>query len=77
MKKLIAITGLLALATALVFSAQDPPQPQKKGGKKGSGTKKMELPHPFYWAGPDPYRGDWQGTPGFVAQVFPTHDKAL
>jgi len=47
---------------------------QKKGGK--SGPKKVELPHPFYWAGPDPLRGDWQGD-GFVAQVIPTQDKVF
>jgi catechol 2,3-dioxygenase-like lactoylglutathione lyase family enzyme len=50
----------------------------KKGGSKG-GTKgaprKVELPHPFYWAPPDPLRGDWQGEGGFVAQVVPIMDK--
>jgi hypothetical protein len=75
MKRLSIFVGFLALATAMVFSAQD--APQKKGGKKGGGPKKMELPHPFYWAGADPYRGDWQGSPGFVAQVFPLHDKVI
>lgn len=53
-------------------------QASKKGGGKG-GTKgaprKVELPHPFYWAGPDPLRGDWQGTGGLVAQVVPIMDK--
>ena len=47
---------------------------QKKGGSKG-GPKKVELPHPFYWAAPDPLRGDWQGEGGYVAQVVPVMDK--
>src|ERR1700733_6731336 len=47
---------------------------QKKGGSKG-GSKKVELPHPFYWAAPDPLRGDWQGEGGYVAQVVPVMDK--
>ena len=47
---------------------------QKKGGKKG-GVRKVELPHPFYWAAPDPLRGDWQGSGGYVAQVVPVLDK--
>lgn len=46
----------------------------KKGGSKG-GTKKVELPHPFYWAASDPLRGDWQGEGGLVAQVVPSMDK--
>lgn len=46
----------------------------KKGGSKGS-TRKVELPHPFYWAAPDPFRGDWQGEGGLVAQVLPIMDK--
>lgn len=50
----------------------------KKGGSK-SGTKggprKVELPHPFYWAASDPLRGDWQGEGGLVAQVVPVMDK--
>jgi hypothetical protein len=45
---------------------------QKKGG---GGPRKVELPHPFYWAAPDALRGDWQGTGGFVAQVVPIMDK--
>jgi hypothetical protein len=48
--------------------------PAQKGGKKG-GARKVELPHPFYWAAPDPLRGDWQGTGGYVAQVVPVMDK--
>ena len=46
---------------------------QKKGGS--GGPKKVELPHPFYWAAPDPLRGDWQGEGGYVAQVVPVMDK--
>src|SRR3984885_11928652 len=46
---------------------------QKKGG--GGGPKKVELPHPFYWAAPDLLRGDWQGDGGYVAQVVPVMDK--
>ena len=45
-----------------------------KGGSKG-GPRKVELPHPFYWAAPDPLRGDWQGQGGLVAQVVPIMDK--
>jgi catechol 2,3-dioxygenase-like lactoylglutathione lyase family enzyme len=55
---------------------------EKKGGSKGGskgGTKgaprKVELPHPFYWAAPDPLRGDWQGEGGLVAQIVPIMDK--
>ena len=46
---------------------------QKKGGQ--GGPKKVELPHPFYWAAPDPLRGDWQGDGGYVAQIVPVMDK--
>jgi catechol 2,3-dioxygenase-like lactoylglutathione lyase family enzyme len=45
-----------------------------KGGTKGA-SRKVELPHPFYWAAPDPLRGDWQGEGGLVAQVVPIMDK--
>src|SRR3984885_15724427 len=48
---------------------------QKKGG--GGGPKKVELPHPFYWAAPDPLRGDWQGEGGYVAQVVQVGDKVF
>jgi catechol 2,3-dioxygenase-like lactoylglutathione lyase family enzyme len=50
----------------------------KKGGsKKGTkgGPRKVELPHPFYWAAADALRGDWQGEGGLVAQVVPIMDK--
>ena len=39
--------------------------------------KKVELPHPFYWAAPDAWRGDWAGEGGFVAQVIRAGDKVL
>ena len=78
MKTSVPLICFLAIGGALLFSApQDQQAPaQKKGGKKGdkSGPKKVELPHPFYWAAPDDFRGDWQGN-GYVAQVFPTMDK--
>jgi len=48
----------------------------KSGGKK-TGAKKVELPHPFYWAVPDPLRGDWQGQGGYVAQIVRLDDKLL
>jgi hypothetical protein len=57
----------LLIGAALLLGAQ-------KGGKKG-GPRKVELPHPFYWAAPDPLRGDWQGDGGYVAQVVPLMDK--
>ena len=74
MKYLLTAVCILGLGGAMLFSS---PQQDgaKKGGKKG-GAKKVELPHPFYWAAPDEYRGDRQGE-GFVAQVFPTQDRIL
>lgn len=45
-----------------------------RGGNKGT-PRKVELPHPFYWAAADPLRGDWQGEGGVVAQVVPIMDK--
>jgi Domain of Unknown Function (DUF1080) len=45
------------------------------GQKKGGGARKVELPHPFYWAAPDALRGDWQGQGEYVAQVVPVMDK--
>jgi len=59
--------GSLMMALA-VFSA-----PQE-GAKK---AKKVEIAHPFYWAAPDPLRGDWQGQGGFVAQVIRADDRLL
>ena len=52
----------------------DAPKKGGKGGTKGA-PRKVELPHPFYWAAPDPLRGDWQGDGGLVAQVVPVMDK--
>jgi hypothetical protein len=46
---------------------------EKKGGDKK--PRKVELPHPFYWATHDAVRGDWQGEGGYVAQVIPVADK--
>jgi hypothetical protein len=60
----VALTASTLVGTAFA---------QKKGGS--GGPRKVELPHPFYWAAPDPLRGDWQGTGGFVAQVVPVMDK--
>jgi hypothetical protein len=62
--------ALLVAVCALVSGA---PQSSKKGG----GAKKVELAHPFYWAAPDPLRGDWQGEGGFVAQVIRADDRLL
>jgi len=45
--------------------------------KKGGDAKKVEVPHPFYWAIPDPIRGDWAGEPGFVAQIIRADDRIL
>ena len=71
MKYLPFMLGLIVAGGAMWMNAQD--APAAKSGKKG-GAKKVELPHPFYWAGTDSYRGDWQGQGGYVAQVFPVAD---
>jgi hypothetical protein len=66
---------LLALFAACGFALLSAPQDAaKKGSKSG---KKVELDHPFYWAAPDPLRGDWQGTGGYLAQVIRADDKLL
>jgi hypothetical protein len=65
--RLYALPLVLLAAATLSMPAQ-------KGGSKG-GPKKVELPHPFYWAAPDALRGDWQGTGGYVAQVVPIMDR--
>jgi len=69
MKVRAVVVALLVCGLATPFLAA-----QKKGGTKG-GPKKVELPHPFYWAAPDALRGDWQGTGGYVAQVVPVMDQ--
>jgi hypothetical protein len=62
---------LLGASVALVSAPQD-------SSKKGKSTaKKVELPHPFYWAAADPLRGDWQGDGGYVAQVIRAEDRIL
>src|SRR5579872_1162351 len=69
MKYGILAVGLFALGVILVGAPQD-------GGKKGK-AKKVELAHAFYWATPDPLRGDWQGAGGYVAQVIRADDRLL
>jgi hypothetical protein len=70
MKYSIAALSIFALTAAALFSFPDDPSTKAK-------TKKVELPHPFYWAAPDPLRGDWQGQGGYVAQVVRVDDKIL
>jgi len=67
---------LTASVVALMLCRAPAGGPAKAGEKK-SGAKKVELPHPFYWAVPDPVRGDWQGKGGYVAQVVRLDDKLL
>jgi hypothetical protein len=69
MKYSILVFGILTVGIVLAGASQE-------DGKKGK-AKKVELPHPFYWAVPDPLRGDWQGTGGFVAQVIRADDRLL
>lgn len=77
MRRLLLAVCFLAVAGSVMTVARAQQDGEKKGKKGGGGAaKKMELPHPFYWAAADPYRGDWQGA-GYVAQVFPTHDREL
>jgi hypothetical protein len=59
------VSAGLLLSVALTVCAQ----------KKKGGPRKVELPHPFYWAAPDALRGDWQGQGQYVAQVVPVMDK--
>jgi hypothetical protein len=61
---ILRILGCLASGSALLAA------PAKS-------AKKVELPHPFYWAIPDPLRGDWQGEGGYVAQVIRADDRIL
>jgi hypothetical protein len=70
MRYVIPALAFLTLGLVLVGAPQD------GGGKKGK-AKKVELPHPFYWAVPDALRGDWQGTGGYVAQVIRADDRLL
>lgn len=63
------------LAMADSTSSGAAPKGGKKGGTKGGGPRKVELPHPFYWAAPDLLRGDWQGQGSYVAQVVPVMDR--
>jgi hypothetical protein len=67
-----SVIGLCAMG-AIVFCA---PQDATKKGSKG-GARKVEVAHPFYWAPPDPLRGDWQGDGGYVAQVIRADDRLL
>ncbi len=59
------------VAVGLMLGASFMASAQKKKG----GPRKVELPHPFYWAAPDALRGDWQGQGQYVAQVVPVMDK--
>ncbi len=72
--RLLLFTAL-GMAAAAVFSAPQETPAGSRGRK--SGPKKVELPHPFYWAVPDPLRGDWQGRGGYVAQVIREDDRLL
>src|SRR5258708_19758476 len=77
MKKLLPLTmGVFTLVAVLVSAPQDATKPEKPA-KKEKGAKKVEMAHPFYWAAPDPLRGDWQGSGGYVAQVIRADDRLL
>lgn len=65
--RVITVPMIVLLLATCSLAAQ-------KSGKK-VGPRKVELPHPFYWAASDPLRGDWQGEGGYVAQVIPVMDK--
>jgi hypothetical protein len=71
MKFWLPVCAATICAVALLSAPQDEGSAKRKKGKK------VELPHPFYWAAPDPMRGDWQGTPGYVAQIVRLDDKIL
>jgi len=75
MRYLTITIGAAMLCAVLLSAPQD--TPKKKGGSKGGGAKKAEVAHPFYWAPPDPLRGDWQGEGGYVAQVIRADDRLL
>src|SRR5260370_18733707 len=77
MKKLLPLTlGVFTLVAVLVSAPQDATK-QEKPAKKEKGAKKVEMAHPFYWAAPDPLRGDWRGSGGFVAQLIRADDRLL
>src|SRR5258707_12052048 len=77
MKKLLPLTlGVFTLVAVLVSAPQDAAK-QEKPAKKEKGAKKVEMAHPYYWAAPDPLRGDWQGSGGYVAQVIRADDRLL
>ena len=61
---------MLIMAAPMLGDAQT-----GSNGSKPGGVRKVEMSHPFYWAAPDPVRGDWQGQGGYVAQVVPVMDK--
>jgi hypothetical protein len=63
MKSPLLFFAVLASA-GVIAAASEPP-------------RKVEVPHPFYWAKPDPLRGDWVGQGGYVAQVVRTSDRIL
>lgn len=65
MKSFIITVGIFLLSASLVYSQSE------------SGGKKVEKQHAFYPAAPDPLRGDWDGTGGYVAQVVRANDKSL
>ena len=71
---MLAAIGVFAFIGAAMVGSSTPQDAPKKGK---SGAKKVELVHPFYWAAPDPLRGDWQGQAGFVAQVIRADDRLL
>lgn len=62
---------------AVLMSAPQDEAKSGKKGKKGGGAKKVELAHGYYWAAPDPLRGDWQGHGSYVAQVIRADDRLL
>jgi hypothetical protein len=70
MRSTLLSLALFAAVVALIGAPQD-------GGSKKSKTKKVELAHPFYWATPDSFRGDWQDSGGYVAQVIRADDRLL
>jgi hypothetical protein len=77
MKYTILTCSLVAICGVALFSAPQDEARSGKSGKKSGKAKKVEVAHPFYWAAADPIRGDWQGTPGYVAQIVRMDDKTL